>query len=115
MAEPCIFCQIVSGTSVADVVHESAAALFFNDISPKASVHIVAIPKQHISSLNAVQPRDAEVLSQILLEIPRVASQVGVAEGGYRVLTNVGADAGQVVQHVHWHILGGEPLGPMRC
>lgn len=115
MAEACIFCQIAVGTTMAEVVHKSADTLFFNDISPKAAVHVVAIPKKHLASLNTVQQSDARALGQLLLEIPLVARQVGVAESGYRVLTNVGADAGQEVQHLHFHILGGEPLGPMRC
>lgn len=115
MAEPCIFCQIVAGVTVAEVVHESAETLFFNDISPKAPVHVVGVPKRHIASLANVQEQDAPVLGQLLLEIAQVARKVGVADGGYRVLTNVGSDAGQEVRHLHWHLLGGEPLGPMRC
>ncbi len=115
MKEACIFCQIAVGTSVAEVVHKSAETLFFNDISPKAAVHVVAIPKKHLSSLNTLGQSETRVLSQLLLEIPVVARQIGVAESGYRVLMNVGADAGQEVQHLHFHILGGESLGPMRC
>lgn len=115
MGEPCIFCQIAAGTTVAEVVHESAETLFFNDISPKAPVHVVGIPKQHIASLANVRPADAPVLGQLLTEIAQVAQKAGVADGGYRVLTNVGSDAGQEVRHLHVHLLGGEPLGPMRC
>lgn len=115
MPEACIFCQIVAGTTVAEIVHEGGATLFFRDISPKAPVHVVGIPKRHIASLASVHSEDALVVGQLLLELAAVARKLGVADGGYRVMTNVGNDAGQEVRHLHFHLLGGEPLGPMRC
>lgn len=115
MPAECIFCQIAAGTAAADVVYDSGEAFFFRDISPKAPVHVVAIPKKHITSLNSVGSGDRELLGQLMVDIAQVAQRLGVAEDGYRVILNVGGNAGQVVPHLHFHILGGEPLGSMRC
>lgn len=115
MEQNCIFCSIASGRSNADIVHETDTAIFFHDISPKAPVHVVVATKQHFESLAAVEEKDSGMLGKILSDITAVADKVGLKEGGYRVITNVGADAGQEVKHLHWHILGGEGLGPLRC
>jgi len=111
----CIFCQIVAGTTQADVLFDGGDTLFFRDISPKAAVHIVGIPKKHLASLDAVVADDQAMLGKLLHDCADVATTAGLVEGGYRVLTNVGSDAGQEVNHLHFHILGGEPLGPLRC
>ncbi len=111
----CIFCQIAAGITPADVVYEGEDSMFFRDISPKAPVHVVGITKKHLKSLNELEPGDAAVVGRLLSEIPSVAREVQIAEGGYRVTTNVGRDSGQEVPHLHFHILGGEPLGPLRC
>jgi histidine triad (HIT) family protein len=115
MVEDCIFCQIAGGKSAADIVYDDGDVIFFRDISPKAPVHVVAIPKQHLSSLDAVTAEEAGVVAQLLIGVTHVAQQLGLAEDGYRVIANVGRHAGQEVQHLHFHILGGEPLGPLRC
>lgn len=115
MTDECIFCQIASGVTTADIVHDGGETLFFRDISPKAAVHIVAIPKRHISSLADLGEKDRELIGQMLLDTVTVARQAGLTEDGYRVISNVGRNAGQEVQHLHWHILGGESLGPLRC
>ena len=106
-APDCIFCQIAAGTTEADVVFDGGDTLFFRDISPKAAVHIVGIPKEHQTDLHDV--------GKILSNVEAVALKVGIAESGYRVITNRGSDAGQEVAHLHFHILGGEPLGPLKC
>lgn len=113
--ENCIFCQIVDGTTAADIVFDGGDTLFFRDISPKARVHIVGIPKKHLESLASIRGDDHLVIGKLLHEVSQVAEQVGIHESGYRVITNVGADAGQEVKHLHFHIIGGEPLGPLRC
>lgn len=111
----CIFCSIANGTTPADVVFDGGDTMFFRDISPKAAVHVVGIPKKHVSSLDEVVGDDHDVLGKLLHEAAHVAEDLGIKESGYRVITNVGPDAGQEVQHLHFHILGGEPLGPLKC
>lgn len=113
--EECIFCEIVGKGTPADVVYDGGDTLFFRDISPKARVHIIGVPKKHIVSLADVVADDQAVVGKLLHDIAHVAGETGIAEGGYRVITNVGQDAGQEVQHLHFHILGGEGVGPLRC
>lgn len=113
--EECIFCAIVDGSTEADVVFDGGDTLFFRDITPKANVHIVGITKKHISSLDAMLGDDHAVIGKLLHEAAHVASEAGISDSGYRVITNIGADAGQEIQHIHFHILGGEPLGPLKC
>lgn len=109
----CIFCNIASGAAQADVVFDGGDTLFFRDISPKARIHIIAIPKAHLSSLKDVRSEHHLMLGKLMHDIVHVAEDQGLLEGGYRVLTNVGTDAGQQVSHLHFHMLGGEPLGPL--
>jgi histidine triad (HIT) family protein len=115
MNAECIFCAIVNGETQADIVFDGGDTLFFRDISPKARIHIVGIPKQHLISLAAMEANDQAVMGKLLHDAAHVAEDIGIADSGYRVITNVGADAGQEVQHLHFHILGGEPLGPLKC
>jgi len=109
----CIFCSIASKRTEADIAHESKNAIFFHDISPKAAVHIVGIPKKHIVSLAGIGEEDRELVSEMIFEVARAARKLGLNEEGYRVITNVGNNAGQEVKHLHWHILGGERLGAL--
>lgn len=111
----CVFCQIAAGTTPAEVVFDGGDTLFFRDISPKAPVHVVGIPKKHIDSLAAMIGDDHAVMGKLLHEIAHVAESLDIQAGGYRVITNVGRNAGQEVRHLHFHVLGGEPLGPLRC
>lgn len=114
MAE-CIFCKIAAGELKADVVFDGGDTLFFRDIHPKAKVHVVAIPKKHLTSLDAMTADDQALVGKLLHDAAHVAEEVGVAKTGYRVITNVGSDAGQEVPHLHFHILGGERLGPLNA
>lgn len=114
MAE-CIFCQIISGSTPADLVFDGGDTLFFRDISPKAPVHVIGVPKKHIDSLAAMIGDDHAMMGKLLHEIAAVAEKLGIQESGYRVITNVGRDASQEVAHLHFHVLGGESLGPLRC
>ena len=108
--ENCIFCKIIKGQIPSDKVYEDEKVLAFKDINPEAPVHIVIIPKKHIVSLNDVDKEDLEILSHILLVVKNIASENGIAESGYRLLTNCGTDAGQTVPHLHFHLLGGKKL-----
>jgi histidine triad (HIT) family protein len=113
--ENCIFCAIARKETSAEIVHESDNTLFFHDISPKAAVHVVGIPKKHIISIDKVTEEEQKLMGLMMHEVAMVAEKLGLSDGGYRVITNVGSNAGQEVKHLHWHILGGEKLGPLRC
>ena len=112
--DDCIFCRISSGAIPSDVVLKDDAFFAFRDIDPKAPQHVLVIPREHIVSLNDID-RWKHCEGQALLSfIARVAAQLGIEESGYRAVVNVGPDGGQEVQHLHFHILGGEKLGDMR-
>jgi len=106
----CIFCKIVEGTIPSRKVYEDEQIVAFHDIQPLAPVHLLVIPKKHIASLDAADSEDAQLLGQTMLAARQVARDAGLADGGYRVVTNIGQDAGQIVFHLHLHVLGGEKL-----
>jgi histidine triad (HIT) family protein len=103
----CPFCRIVARQSAADIEYEDDDILAFKDIYPKAPVHVLIIPKRHISSLMTAEPADGEVLGRCLLVARRLGETLGFAERGYRVAVNCGAEGGQVIYHVHFHFLAG--------
>lgn len=109
-ATDCVFCQIARGEIGTEFVAETANAVAFRDLSPHAPTHVLIIPRRHIPSLRDLQPEDAELAGDLLLLAADVAKAKGLEAGGYRVLTNDGADAGQTVAHLHFHLLGGKPL-----
>ena len=111
----CIFCAIAEGTATADIVYDGDDTLFFRDLSPKAKVHVLGIPKIHLASLAGVTGEHHELIGKLLHDAVHVAEEMGLRDSGYRVITNIGPDSGQEVPHLHVHILGGEPLGPLRC
>ncbi len=111
----CIFCKIVNGEIPAKVVYEDDKVMAFHDINPQAPVHVLVIPKKHISTLNDIEEGDRELIGHIFLIIKKIAKELGIAESGYRVLVNCNRDGGQEIYHLHFHILGGKPLGPMVC
>jgi histidine triad (HIT) family protein len=87
--------------------------LAFNDARPHAPVHVLVIPRRHVASFDEVEDLGLETRGRLLAFIARVARAAGVAQSGYRLVTNIGPDAGQEVMHLHWHIIGGKPLGGM--
>lgn len=105
----CLFCAIAAGEIPCDKVYEDDSCLAFHDIHPQAPVHILVIPKEHIPSADAVTQENSALIAHIFEAIPRIAAQAGLS-GGYRLISNVGADACQSVQHLHIHILGGQQL-----
>jgi histidine triad (HIT) family protein len=107
----CVFCKIASGELGTPFVHESENTVAFDDLSPSAKHHVLVIPKQHIASLGELTRNDDSLLGELMQTARDVAKQRGLDESGFRVVTNVGPDAGQTVFHVHFHVLGGEPLG----
>lgn len=106
----CIFCKIVNGEIDSEILHESEQFIVIKDIEPKAPVHLLLIPKKHIESLNDVKESDITLLGEMHYEAKRLASEFNVAESGYKIVTNTGNDGGQVVPHLHMHLLGGEKL-----
>lgn len=109
----CLFCKIVAGEIPATVVHETDKTLAFRDIAPKAPVHVLVIPKAHYRDVVELAEADPGLAGDLLAAAAAVARAEGLTEGGYRTLFNTGANAGQEVPHVHAHLLGGRPLGPM--
>jgi len=109
----CIFCKIAAGEIPSRKVYGDDQVVAFHDIQPQAPVHLLVIPRKHIASLNDATPEDTEVLGRLLLAARKVAEDAGIAGSGYRVINNCGKDAGQVVFHIHLHVLGGEDLGPL--
>jgi histidine triad (HIT) family protein len=109
--DDCIFCRIASGEIPSAVVLEDADFVAFRDLHPKAPQHILVVPREHIVSLNEVYGRRGDEGRALLQFIVKVADEVGIKESGYRALINVGPDGGQEIQHLHFHILGGERLG----
>lgn len=108
--EDCIFCKIVRGELDAKKVYEDDDVLAFEDISPQAPVHILVIPKKHISSLLAFEPEDEKLIAKIIFRIQELAKRLNLAEKGFRVVNNIGEDGGQSVFHIHFHLLGGRRL-----
>lgn len=110
MAE-CVFCRIASGELEAAIVYQDDRVVAFRDINQRAPVHVLIIPRKHVSSLNEVAEEDEAAVGHIVRIAAEIASEEGVAESGYRLVTNCGPAAGQSVDHVHFHLLGGRSLG----
>jgi histidine triad (HIT) family protein len=109
--QDCLFCQIVSGDQQADVVHSSDHVVAFRDINPQAPVHILIIPKEHIESARSLRDKNGDVLAEIFGTAAHLARANDIDRTGWRLVTNVGADAGQSVNHLHFHLLGGREMG----
>jgi histidine triad (HIT) family protein len=109
MSEDCLFCRIVRGEIPATLVAETDECVAFRDIDPKAPVHVLVVPRQHVSSLN--ETSDAALVGRLALLAADIAKREGIAETGYRTVINTNAGAGQTVFHIHLHLLGGRPLG----
>ena len=105
----CLFCKIIAGDIPSTKVYEDETVLAFRDIAPQAPTHILVIPKIHMDSCDAVTAENSAVVAHIFQVIPQIAKAEGL-ENGYRVVSNCGADAGQTVPHLHFHILGGKQL-----
>ena len=107
--ENCLFCKIAAGIIPSTKVYEDETVLAFRDIAPQAPTHILVIPKAHIGSVADITPGNSAVVAHIFEVIPAIAVKEGLTNG-YRVVSNCGPDAGQTVQHLHFHILGGKQL-----
>ena len=105
----CLFCKIAAGEIPSKKIYEDDVMFAFYDIDPKAPVHFLVIPKEHIASVSEVNGENSKVVAQIFERIALLAKALGL-EGGYRVVTNCGQDAGQSVNHLHFHVLAGREL-----
>lgn len=108
--EDCLFCKIALRQIPSEIAYEDDKVIAFKDIQPLAPVHLVIIPKVHLVSLNDVRPEYEPLIGHIFGVIRRLAEEFGVVESGYRVVSNTGADGGQVIGHLHFHLLGGQAL-----
>ncbi len=109
--QDCLFCKIIRKEIPADIVYEDEEILAFKDIEPAAPIHILVIPKKHISSINEIEKEDEMLIGKIYTKIKEIAQKQGLQDTGYRVIVNCGKDAGQEVIHLHFHLLGGKKLG----
>jgi histidine triad (HIT) family protein len=113
VTKDCLFCKIAAGEIPATVVHETDQTLAFRDIAPQAPAHVLVIPKAHHADLAALVAADPGLAGVVLDAAAEVAKAEDVAADGYRIIFNSGPNSGQEVLHVHAHVLGGRPLGPM--
>ena len=111
----CLFCKIAAGEIPSKKVYEDDRVLAFYDINPMAKVHVLVIPKAHLESVAAITEENADLVAHIFTVIPKIARELGLTEGGFRVVSNCGENAGQSVRHLHFHILGGEQLSLQMC
>lgn len=109
----CLFCRIAAGEIPADTVAETDTVLAFRDITPRARVHVLVIPKAHHDTLASLAAADPDLTAELFATAGAVAAEAGIDESGYRLVSNVGPDSGQEVPHVHVHVVGGQQLGPV--
>ncbi|MCJ7791402.1 MAG: histidine triad nucleotide-binding protein [Dehalococcoidia bacterium] len=110
MAEECIFCRIVAGEVPSDIVYQDEDLLAFRDISPQAPTHVLIIPKTHITSLAKLTGGQHELAGRLIIIAKNLAEKEGIAKRGYRLVINCGSEGGQVVPHLHLHLIGGRRL-----
>lgn len=108
--EDCIFCKIINKQIPSEIIYEDEQILAFKDIEPLAPVHVLVVPKKHISSVMDLSEEDQVLIGKIYSVIKKLAVELGVEKEGFRVVTNCGENAGQTVKHIHFHILGGRKL-----
>lgn len=109
--QDCIFCKIARKEIPAKTIYEDDQVLVFHDVNPVAPVHVLLIPKKHLSTLLDSTVEDTNLLGHLHLVASRVANQLGLAEKGFRLICNCKEDGGQTVFHLHFHLLGGKPFG----
>ncbi|MGN0521318.1 MAG: histidine triad nucleotide-binding protein [Eubacterium sp.] len=105
----CLFCEIIAGNVPSTKVYEDDMILAFKDINPVAPVHIIIVPKEHIECANGVNEKNSKYIARIFEKIPEIAKSQGIE--AYRIINNCGADAGQTVMHLHFHLIGGVKMG----
>ncbi len=108
--EDCIFCKIINKQIPSEIIYEDEEIIAFKDIQPLAPVHILVVPKKHITSVMELSEEDQILIGKIYLKIKEIAINAGIEKEGFRVITNCGENAGQTVKHIHFHVLGGKKL-----
>ncbi len=103
----CVFCEIVAGRRPADIVYRDETMVVFKDIRPYAPVHLLVVPKKHIRSINDLTEHDKGIVAAMIAKAPAIAEEAGVKASGYKLVFNVERGAGQVVFHLHMHLIGG--------
>ncbi|PKQ28601.1 MAG: histidine triad nucleotide-binding protein [Candidatus Anoxymicrobium japonicum] len=113
MAEDCLFCRIVSKEVGSDIIDERPSAIAFRDVNPQAPVHVLVVPREHVSTVADIVsgPDSREILSDVFFLIGDIVVSEGIAQSGYRIVINVGEDAGQAIDHLHFHLFGGRFMG----
>jgi len=106
----CIFCKIIKKELPSTIVYDDDIFLAFKDVDPKAPIHILIIPKIHISTINDIEAKDRELVGELLLLAKKIAKEQKIEKSGYRLILNVGKDSGQTVDHLHLHLMGGGQL-----
>lgn len=106
----CLFCKIIAGEIPSTKVYEDEFVYAFNDIDPQAPIHVIIIPKEHIKSANDINEENCALIGKIFNAAAKIAKELGISENGYRIVNNCGADGGQTVGHIHFHMLGGRSL-----
>lgn len=107
----CVFCRIAAGEAPATIVHQDEHVVAFRDLHPRAPVHLLVVPRKHVESLGEAGPEDRDLLGRILLVARDLAVREGIDGHGWRLVTNRGEGAGQSIFHLHFHLLGGRPMG----
>lgn len=111
--DDCIFCKIANKEITSNIVYEDDMVIAFNDLNPVAPVHILVVPKKHMTDILNVEKEDMKYIEAVVEAIQKITKEKGIAESGFRVVNNCGEDGGQTVKHIHFHIIGGEKLGGM--
>ena len=112
MPDPdCLFCKIATRRIPATFVHEDDTVVAFRDIAPQVPTHIVLVPREHFAGLNDLTPELAPLVGRVALVAKDLAGRLGIAGSGWRLVANCGPDAGQTIHHLHFHLLGGAPMG----
>ena len=110
--ENCIFCKIINKEISSEIVYENDMVIGFKDINPVAPVHILIVPKTHVASVRNINDENANIIIGIHLAANEIAKKMSIYDKGYRLISNCGVDAGQTVEHLHYHLIGGINLGP---
>ena len=113
MPEECIFCRIAKGEIPAEKIMETESLVAFKDINPVAPVHVLIVPREHITTLNQLKSDKSQLAAEMLMAAKDVAKKSGVSESGYRTIVNTNGEAGQEIFHLHMHVIGGRPLEKM--
>ena len=107
MSNNCIFCKIIKGESPANFVYRDEDFVVFRNVRPKAPVHVLIVPVEHIESVNALNEENSAIISRMMLKSKEIAQTLGIKDSGYKLVINVGSGAGQVIFHLHIHLIGG--------